>query len=173
MHLKIAGGPAPVVSGVSRTAFSGAANFDVSRDGSLVYLAGPGGGERTLVWVHRDGREEAIDAEPARYTEARVAPDGRTAVVSRGDQESDLWIWDFERETMNRLTFGAAVEQHPVWTPDGRSIIFASNRMSGREMFRTVGRCDGGRGPSFREGQRTVSHGGEPRWEPPALPRVR
>jgi Tol biopolymer transport system component len=37
-------------------------------------------------------------------------------------------VWDFRRATLTRLTFGASSESFPVWTPDGRRIIYASNR---------------------------------------------
>ena len=58
--------PVPVLAGVV-TKGSGAANFDLARDGSLVYMAGTAGAlaQRTLVWVDREGREEPLET-PAR-----------------------------------------------------------------------------------------------------------
>ena len=54
--------PVPILDEVI-TKNSGAANFDLTRDGSLVYVAGgavTGGGDRLLVWVDREGREEPL-----------------------------------------------------------------------------------------------------------------
>jgi len=39
----------------------------------------------------------------------------------------DLWIYDQERDLASRLTTGVGAGA-PVWTPDGRRIIFGSNR---------------------------------------------
>src|SRR5205823_9292057 len=43
------------------------------------------------------------------------------------DQENDIWIWDLGRATLRRLTLDPGQDQFPVWTPDGRRIIFSSN----------------------------------------------
>ena len=44
------------------------------------------------------------------------------------DQDSDIWMWDFARETLTRFTFDKAPDSYPVWTPDGRRLIFSSSR---------------------------------------------
>ncbi len=76
--------------------------------------------------MYRDGREEALPAEPRAYTYARISPDGSQVALDVRDQESDIWIWDFTRETLSRLTFDPANEWYPVWTPDGRRLAFGS-----------------------------------------------
>jgi Tol biopolymer transport system component len=38
----------------------------------------------------------------------------------------DLWAWDFARLTLTRLTFASGLDSYPVWTPDGRRLLFAS-----------------------------------------------
>src|SRR5262249_17311437 len=67
--LEVRGSPVPVVEHVV-TKPSGAANFSISGDGSLVYLMGETQRtlERTLVWVDRQGREEPLDVPPRAYT---------------------------------------------------------------------------------------------------------
>lgn len=40
------------------------------------------------------------------------------------DQESDVWIWDFARQTLTRLTFDRSGDIFPIWTPDGNRIVF-------------------------------------------------
>ena len=47
------------------------------------------------------------------------------------DQENDIWIWDFARETLTRLTFDPAFDVRPAWTPDGLQVAFASGRGGG------------------------------------------
>jgi serine/threonine-protein kinase len=42
--------------------------------------------------------------------------------------QSDIWIYEWARDTLTRLTFDPASDQRPVWSPDGRRIAFASAR---------------------------------------------
>ena len=132
-RLEVTSDPVPVLDGVI-TKNSGAANFAISQSGSLVYMAGPHGAnvERTLVWVDREGREEPIAAEPRAYTYPRISPDGTRLAVDVRDSENDIWIWDFDRETLTRLTFDPGRDTYPMWTPDGRRVAFGSERGGGR-----------------------------------------
>jgi serine/threonine-protein kinase len=130
------GGPVPIVERVrDGTWASGAANFSVSDSGSLVYVPVGTTDQRTLVWVDRDGVEEPITAEPRAYAFARVSPDGTRVALEVWDQEYDVWVWELERETLTRLTSGRGVEGDPVWTPDGRRIVFSSTRDKGRSVY--------------------------------------
>ena len=92
------------IEGSGRAAMTtsfGAADFDVARNGTLVYLAGGSQATaRTLVWLDRQGREEAIKAPPRAYALPRLAPDGTRIALDIRDQESDIWIWDLARETL-------------------------------------------------------------------------
>ena len=90
-RLEIGGGPVPVVQGVRRSgvpaAWSDTANYGVSDLGTLVYMTGELGlSQRTLVWVDRQGNEEALAAPPGPYAYPRLSPDEtRVAVDLRGD----------------------------------------------------------------------------------------
>ena len=127
--LEVTGGPIPMAEGVmTAVGFTGAAQFSVSDTGALVYVTGSDLGDRTLVWVDRDGREEALAAEPRAYAYPRISPDGGRVAVTIFDQETDIWIWDFARETLTRLTVAPGMDLNSVWTPDGRQVAFASDR---------------------------------------------
>ncbi len=117
---------------------SGAADFGISEDGSLVYVAGPHqrGVRRTLVWMDREGNEEAIAAEPRAYIYPRMSPDGSRLAVEVRDPERDIWIWDFARKTLTRLTFDPARDIYPAWTPDGLHVVFGSERDGTMNLFR-------------------------------------
>jgi Tol biopolymer transport system component len=132
-RLETSGTAVPVVSRIVTTG-SGAGDFAVATDGTLVYVDSPAGFAgiaRTLVWVDRAGKEEAIAAPPRAYLHPRLSPDGTRVAVSSADQEQDLWSWDLRRATLTRLTFEPGQDLNPVWTPDGRRIIFASDRAGG------------------------------------------
>jgi serine/threonine-protein kinase len=51
------------------------------------------------------------------------------------DQENDIWIWNFAARNLTRLTFGPATERYPVWTPDGKRIVFSSSRSGVYNLF--------------------------------------
>jgi Tol biopolymer transport system component len=69
------------------------------------------------------------------YAEPRLSPDGTRVALTIRDQENDVWIWDFARRTPTRLTFDPGVDERPVWTPDGRRIVFASSRAGALNLF--------------------------------------
>jgi serine/threonine-protein kinase len=132
--LTLRGDPVPVVEQV-QTLATGAANFSVSRNGTLVYVPnGTGvatGTGRSLVWVTRRGSEESIPAPARGYFHPRLSPDGKLLALAIQDQEQDIWTWDFARRALERMTFGPASELFPVWTPDGGRLLFASSRTGG------------------------------------------
>jgi serine/threonine-protein kinase len=131
-RLAVRGTPAPVLPRLMTTTV-GAADFVVAEDGTLVYVDAPAGRARTrtLVWVDRQGREEPLAAPPRPYQHPRVSPDGNRIVVVSADQEQDLWRWDLPRGPLTRLTFEPGIDADPVWTPDGRRLVFASQGTDG------------------------------------------
>jgi eukaryotic-like serine/threonine-protein kinase len=107
---------------------AGTANFATSVNGSLVYA--PTGSEvaipRTLVWVDRQGRETPLNAPARAYSAARISPDNSRIALDIRDQQNDIWMWDIRREAMTRMTFDPGVDMCPVWSLDGKRIIWAS-----------------------------------------------
>jgi serine/threonine-protein kinase len=131
--LNVFGDPVPLVEQVLTL---GAADFTISRRGTLVYVPVAGGTSRSLVWVSRQGAEEPIAAPPHAYTTARLSPDGKRAAIQSVDQRTDIWTWDFAREKLTRLTSGPGGNYGPLWTPDGRHVIFGSTRDNSPNLYR-------------------------------------
>ena len=128
-RLAVRGPAVPVVPRLVTTR-SGAGEFGVARDGTLVYVDVTAGSQsaraRTLVWVDRAGKEERIAAETRSYEAPRISPDGKQFALAITDQESDIWVWDLVRADLRRLTFDRGVDTFPVWTPDSQRIVFSS-----------------------------------------------
>ena len=131
--------PVTVVEGVM-TKPSGAANYAVSRRGTLVYVP-EGAAQATpissLVWVDRHGVEEPIGMPARAYGPPRLSPDGaRVALGIAQEENTEIWIGDLARGTQRRLTISPDMDGLPVWTPDGRQIIFMSARNGALNWYR-------------------------------------
>ncbi|HLQ76715.1 MAG TPA: protein kinase [Terriglobia bacterium] len=122
----------------------GAADFDVSDNGTLIYA--PGGitdsAKRELVWVGRDGTAESLGAPLRSYQYPRLSPDGKRVVLDVRDQDNDLWIWDIRSRTLTRFTNTPALDRFPMWTPDGKYIVYVSDRNGMSAIYRQP--ADGG-----------------------------
>jgi len=119
----------------------GSADFDVAADGTLAYVDAPGAAaaaERTLVWADRQGREEPLAAPPRPYFHPRISPDETRVAVAIADQDNDIWVWDLGRQTLSQLTFDPAADFAPAWTPDGRQLVFFSQRGPEAGLFRQL-----------------------------------
>jgi serine/threonine-protein kinase len=131
-RLEVVGTPVPVLDQVMT-----ATNMSLALDGTLVYVAGGVQAAPTnmLVWVDRQGREEPLKAPPRVYYYPRLSPDGTRVALDVSGGERDIWIWDFARETLTRLTFDPQVDSHPAWTPDGQRLVFRSTRSGPSNLF--------------------------------------
>lgn len=109
----------------SKTIVTGA-HLAVSLNGSLAYVSGELYRPNALVWVDPDGAEEPLPIETKTYSHVELSPDGtRLALdVAFGPEPQDIWTYDLDGKTLSRFTFGEEVDNYPVWTPDGRRIIF-------------------------------------------------
>ncbi|HEX4913062.1 MAG TPA: protein kinase, partial [Vicinamibacterales bacterium] len=134
VRVEVIGEPISLVDPV-RVGTSPTVNYSVSRRGDLVYVLGSGVftplAARTLVWVDRQGRETAIAAEPRTYATARLSPDGTRLALDVRDGTMDVWIWDLGRRTMSALSRHPAQDLSPIWTSDGKRVMWTSTRGGG------------------------------------------
>jgi eukaryotic-like serine/threonine-protein kinase len=136
-HVTVVGQSIPVVPQVLTTSF-GAVDAVVARDGTLAYVTGgvSSNADRVLVWVDRQGKETALESPPRAYYFPRISLDGRhVAMAVVVDQNSDVWTWDVTRATLARVTSDPSVDGFPMWTPDGRRVVFSSNRAGAFNLF--------------------------------------
>jgi eukaryotic-like serine/threonine-protein kinase len=137
--LTVAGTPLPLVEGVRRQgAFTSAAQFAVSSGGTLAYVETNKfpASRRKLAWVDRQGREEAISADPRPYVYPRLSPEGTRVALDVQDDDRDIWVWDFTRGTLERIISHPTADNEPVWTTDSQRLIFLSGRSGiGQNLF--------------------------------------
>jgi serine/threonine-protein kinase len=134
-RLEMVGQPAPVLERINCLARSGGIQLAVSSNGTMVYLPGenvsPPNLQNTLVWVDRNGKEEALAAQPDAYGTLRISPDGtRVALIKGPFGIGDIWIWDLARKTMSRLTFEKLGCVGLLWTADSKRIAYAALRQN-------------------------------------------
>src|SRR5258708_10038693 len=90
------------------------------------------------MWVDRSGTAAGTVGMPASYDNVRLSPEGRGVAADQTDPEgrkSDSWIHEPARGTTTRLTFDPALHQTPVWSPDGRQILFSFFRKNGIQLY--------------------------------------
>ena len=137
-RMEVTGEPVSVVPAVAMRA-GWAADYAISPTGTLVYIVG--GSERaseirTAVWVDRQGMEQPIEGLPPRaYLMARISPDGTRIAFDVRDQAYDIWSWDLRYRTLTPVTVDAAQDMFPVWTPDGKRIVFSSSRAGSPALY--------------------------------------
>jgi Tol biopolymer transport system component len=124
-RLEVRGTPSPVLDQVGYNAGQGSAQLDFSQNGTLIYRSGgvAGGGLFTIAWLDGSGKVQPLLAKPGDYVNPSLSPDGqRLAVDVAEGSGTNTWVYDWQRDTMTRLTFTGSIL--PVWSPDGRYIAF-------------------------------------------------
>ena len=141
---ELRGAAVPVVEGVRRGT-NGALLLAVSDAGGLAYTPGPTDGDqalRGLAFGDRSGTITRLSASPMAYSHVRVTRDGTRAAIGTDDgNQASVLIYALNgTSTIQRLTFEGK-SRFPVWSPDGRSIAFQSDRDGDLGIFRQ--RADG------------------------------
>jgi serine/threonine-protein kinase len=134
-RLELTGKPVPVLQEVSSAPAAGSGQLAVSENGTVVYLESADANEEAapLVEIDRAGKISPLRSVSPEWGNPRFSPDGtRLAldIIASGGRPS-VWTYEWAREALTRLTSGDGNDVSPVWTPDGRRIVFASTRENG------------------------------------------
>ena len=125
----------PIVDDVRYNRADSYAHFSVSRHGEIAYQTNTADRQTELVWVDRTG----VRLEPSNdvHTEELSLSTGgtRIAVTRSAGSSRDIWIVDPIRGN-SRVTADPSADLMPVWSPDERSIVFASNRDGPADLYR-------------------------------------
>ena len=100
--------------------------FSVSENGILAYAA-TGYAKLQPTWYDRSGKVLATIGEPAEYGTITLSPDERRLVLERSGAAAGVWLLELATGIPTRLTFNGS-ESDPIWSPDGREIVFTDYR---------------------------------------------
>jgi serine/threonine-protein kinase len=139
-RLQVTGPPFLVLDGVGSNPNGGSAQFAASETGSFVYLSRPIGaapmGGAPVQWMDRAGRRTPLRATSTNWGNPNFSPDGtRLAVEINDGKQLAVWVYEWEHDRASQLTLNPAQNQKPVWTPDGRRIVFWSNRDAQQNLY--------------------------------------
>jgi serine/threonine-protein kinase len=141
--LETSGSAAPVLQKLATSTAEGAAQYDFSNTGRLVYGAqGALAVVYPVAWVDRNGQSSPLLEEPGVYVNPRISPDGsRLSLTVLRDENWDVWVYDLGRGVSTRLTFDEGVESEQIWSADGKYLLFSSDREGPDSLYRK--RADG------------------------------
>jgi len=117
--------------------------YTFSQTGTLVYVPGISAAVGQFVWVDRQGGEDLLPFPARMYGEFRLSPDGERLATTVQDISSAIWIYALVRGGEERLTRNGR-SSGPVWTPDGRQIVFGSRMGTGGRNDIYARSIDGG-----------------------------
>jgi Tol biopolymer transport system component len=109
-----------------------------ARNGTLAYWNGGLFDHRELVWMDRSGKRLGVIGKPNDLGgDIALSPDEKTVAVTVGTSaKSDIWLMDSASGASTRFTFGPTVMMSPIWSADGRSIVYSRRRGQANDILR-------------------------------------
>ena len=90
-----------------------------------------------LRWRDRTGKQLGSLGAPGEYYTPRISPDGKRVAFTRRDGDnSEIWVANPDANSFTRLTFDPAIDEHPVWSPDGAAVTFANDASGHANLYR-------------------------------------
>ncbi|MGH7621992.1 MAG: TolB family protein, partial [Gemmatimonadaceae bacterium] len=131
--LALSGAPVSMYEGLESEPFSAA--VALSTTGTLVYATAGLASGRELVWVARDGAQSKVDSTwktDGSINNFALSPDGKSiAVEVIRNAKTDIWVKELPAGPFSRITFGDTSFFRPSWMPDGKHVLFLSDRGDG------------------------------------------
>jgi eukaryotic-like serine/threonine-protein kinase len=140
--LRLLGEPTQVVSQqLTFASYGGAANYDASENGTLVYQENATS-LSTLVVRDSSGTPVKNITQESWLWPMRLAPDRRRLLFGKLNIQthtSDLWVFDLQRNDWQRLSFEASTGGHiGVWSPDSRAVVYAATHNAAFRLRRKL-----------------------------------
>jgi serine/threonine protein kinase len=129
VNFKLTGEPVPLFTDIGFAPRISKAAFSASKSGLLV-LQRAGESVSQLVWYDRNGHEVGVATKPGVYGNIALSPNGKFIASDTTDpvsQNTDVYTFAVDTGEAKRLTFDPAIDSMPVWSPDGKRILFGNN----------------------------------------------
>jgi serine/threonine-protein kinase len=126
--VRASGAAIAVVDDARTNALNGATPFAVSSAGTFVYLQGDHTTTQiSLLAATRSGQLQPLLEHRVVDPVLRISPDGRRVAASINDGQFDIWLINLDDRSTMRFTFDNGTTSHPVWSPDGSRLYYATN----------------------------------------------
>jgi serine/threonine protein kinase len=136
--LELKGDPFPIAEAVDFSTRYSIASFTVSQTGVLVYLGKSAATTPELALFSPAGKKLRSFGQPEVFVVAKLSSDGKTIAMDLYEvtaRNADVWLYDVVRSVKTRFTFDGNVDAYPIWSPDGKNIIFSSNRKGHYDLY--------------------------------------
>jgi serine/threonine protein kinase/Tol biopolymer transport system component len=116
-------------------------SFSASQTGAvLTYWTGVARNAPQLIWYDRSGKQIGTLGTPVPQGNAHISPDGTKVAAEIYDPQisetdSDIWLYDVPRGVKTRFTAKPGTTRGPCWSPDGKRIVFSSNRRGHFDLY--------------------------------------
>ena len=126
-ELKVQSEPIEILSGI-RTETYGNSQFDISNDGTLVFIEGESTIIGSLTWVNRDGTIETLPFPEEDYGVFKISPDETKIATPVFGTTQDIWIYDLVTIKKVRITNGGR-NNNPLWIDNNTLFIETDNNI--------------------------------------------
>ena len=137
-RLRVSGEPFAVAEHAQMYKNTASGVFSASNSGVLAYQEVGSAPISRLTWYDRSGKVVGTVGPPDDYEDPRLSPDGRHVAVTRRDPDtgiSNIWLYDVASNTPSRFSYFPTFDHLPSWSPDGKRIVFDSNRNGAADIY--------------------------------------
>jgi len=154
---KLSEEPHTLVKGVMNDFTTWHMDASAANDGLLVFGSG-GTGDLQLVWLERTSSQMTLVADKLSNLQfASISPQGDRVALQIDSGISDIWTLDLARGVRTRLTFGPISNFAPVWSPDGKWIVYVADRNGHFELCRKPSDGSGAEELLYTDDQRILA----------------
>ena len=144
--LEVSGSPVALSREVAFNTAWGTAQFDFSNNGTLIHRR-PVVSNWPLAWIDAAGTLQPVALRPGTLYGPRISPDGTAIAYSGPISNGDIRVYEWERDKVTEVTGDAQGHFSPVWTPDGKHLVYRTYVQATGEFALDWARADGGGDP--------------------------
>jgi len=125
---EFAGGNLLVVDGVASLPGAALGLYAASAEGTLIFVRSGVEFSGSVLQLTDLQGTSTWSGEEGHYAELHISPDGKQVAAAIADVRTgtrDIWVLDLAREVSTRFSFTEVDDVAPVWSPDGKRLVFS------------------------------------------------